>query len=265
MSDRSGRSDRSGEGGGQRGARARMREQQERDRAREKRRRVLIVAALGVVVLGAAALIGVLLSGDDDDEPGGPVTPPKGATGRDRLVIPAGPANAPATLTIYEDFRCPACKQFEEAFRDTIHDLQDAGRLRTEYRLVTIIDGNLGGTGSRNAANAAACAQDAGRFTAYHDLLYTHQPEETDDAFADKGRLIDLAGRVDGLDTEAFRRCVHRGTHDSWVEKSADAFAGSGHDSTPTVLLDGEDIYGDRNEPLTPRRLRQLVDRAAGE
>ncbi|MFH8371333.1 DsbA family protein [Streptomyces sp. NPDC018031] len=260
MSDRSDRSD-SNPGGDD--ARARLRAQQDRDRAREKRRRVLIVAVLAVAVLGAAALIGVLVSGDDDGEPAGPVTAPKGATGKDDLVIRAGPADAPATLTVYEDFRCPACKQFEDTFRGTIHDLQDAGRLRTDYRLVTIIDGNLGGSGSLDAANAAACAQDAGRFTPYHDVLYTNQPPESDDAFADEDTLIGLAGQVDGLDTETFRSCVRRGLHESWVRKSVDDFSGSGFDSTPTVLLDGEEVYGDPDEPLTPRRLRQLVDQAA--
>lgn len=260
MSDRS---DSSGRNDGRGGARDRLRAQQERDRAREKRKRVLLVGVLAVAVLGAAALIGVLVSGDDDDgEPSGPVTAPRGATGEDDLVIPTGPADARATLTVYEDFRCPACKQFEDTFRDTIHDLQDSGRLKTEYRLVTIIDGNLGGSGSRNAANAAACAQDAGRFTAYHDALFVNQPDESDDAYADKDTLIDLAGEVDGLDTETFRRCVRRGTHDSWVAKSADAFSESGFDSTPTVLLNGRNIYGDQGEPLTPERLRELVDRA---
>lgn len=33
-----------------------------------------------------------------------------------------------------------------------------------DYHLATIIDGNLGGKGSLRAANAAACAQDVGKF-----------------------------------------------------------------------------------------------------
>ena len=42
---------------------------------------------------------------------------PSGATGKDNLVIPVGAADAPSTLTIYEDFRCPAC----DAFEKTLH------------------------------------------------------------------------------------------------------------------------------------------------
>ncbi|CAM5294404.1 Thioredoxin-like fold domain-containing protein OS=Streptomyces griseorubiginosus OX=67304 GN=AQJ54_11200 PE=4 SV=1 [Streptomyces griseorubiginosus] len=55
-----------------------------------------------------------------------------------------------------------------------------------EYHLATIIDGNMGGTGSRTAANAAAGAQDAGKFPGYHDVLYENQPEETSDDYAEQ-------------------------------------------------------------------------------
>ncbi|MEK8170356.1 thioredoxin domain-containing protein [Streptomyces sp. M19] len=98
---------------------------------------------------------------------------------------------------------------------------------------MTIIDGNLRGTGSLNAANAAACAQDAGRFPQYHDVLFANQPEETDDAYADKNRLIGLASQVKGLNTATFRDCVREGTHDGWVRASAEDFTKAGFGSTP--------------------------------
>ncbi|KUJ54415.1 hypothetical protein ACZ90_65465 [Streptomyces albus subsp. albus] len=250
------------DGEGQGGARARLRAQQQRDRARAKRRRLLLVAVGGVAVLGIAAGIGVLVSDHGNGGGTGPVTAPSGATGKDHLVIPTGRAGAPATLTVYEDFRCPACKQFEDTFRGTIHDLTRKGAMRTEYHLVTLIDGNLGGSGSLNAANAAACAQDLGKYAPYHDVLYINQPPESDDAYGDKDTLIKLAAKVDGLNTPAFQRCVRDGVHDGWVKKSARAFFDSGHDSTPTVLLDGKDVYADTKNPLTPERLRTLVEQA---
>ncbi len=112
-----------------------------------------------------------------------------------------GKEGAKATLTVWEDFRCPACKSFEQTYRTTLNELTEAGQLKVEYHLVTLIDGGLGGSGSLRAANAAACAQDAGKFTPYHDMLFENQPMESDDAFSDDARLIDLAGKVDGLDT----------------------------------------------------------------
>ncbi|WP_431044942.1 DsbA family protein [Streptomyces sp. P1-3] len=249
-------------GDGRDSARARMRAQRRQDEARDRRRRQLMMAVLVVAVLGLAAGIGALVAGGDGDGNGGPVTAPSAATGKDDLVIRTGRADAPATLTVYEDFRCPACKQFEDNLRGTVRDLEGKGRVKTDYHLVTIIDGNLGGSGSLNAANAAACAQDAGKFGAYHDVLFANQPQETDDAYGKKDRLIELARQVKGLDTPAFRRCVQKGTHDGWVRKSGRAFAGSGFTGTPTVLLDGKKVYGDPKNPLTPDRLRKLVDEA---
>ncbi|MBG0856082.1 thioredoxin domain-containing protein [Streptomyces spinoverrucosus] len=248
---------------GKRTARERLAVEREKQKAAEKRRRALIVSAAVVGVLGLAAVIGVIAAnaGKDEGDSAGPVVAPSGANGEDDLAIPVGKDTAKSTLTVWEDFRCPACQSFEQDYRSTIHELTDAGQLRVEYRLATIIDGMTRGSGSRNAANAAACAQDAGRFTPYHDVLYDNQPPEPDDAFADNGKLIELAGKVDGLDTPAFRKCVEDGTHNSWVDKSNEAFARGGFSGTPTVLLNGKNIYEDRT--MTPAKLKQLVQEAA--
>ncbi|KFG76034.1 DsbA family protein [Streptomyces mutabilis] len=248
---------------GRRTARQKLAAEREKQKSRDKRRRALIVGASVVGVLGLAAVIGVIAANagkDDGSESSGPVVAPSGAQGKDSLAIPVGQESAKSTLVIWEDFRCPACKAFELAYRDTIHELTDAGQLKVEYHLATIIDGNMGGTGSRKAANAAACAQDAGKFPAYHDVLFTDQPAETDDAYADEDKLLDLAGKVDGLDTTAFQECVENGTHNSWVEKSNEAFRSGGFSGTPTVLLDGKNVYQDRS--MTPAKLKQLVEDA---
>ncbi|MGK5729680.1 DsbA family protein [Streptomyces sp. URMC 124] len=250
---------------GKRSARERLQEQREREEARAKRRRTLIAGVVVVAVLGAGAGIAALVasSGGGKKESAGPLVAPQGATGKDSVTIPVGKPAAKATLTVYEDFRCPGCGGFENAFRDTVNELEQKGQLKAEYHLVTLIDNNLGGSGSLNAANAAACAQDAGKFSAYHDLLYKNQPQETDDAFGKKARLLELAGQVPGLDTPAFRTCVDDGTHDSWVKKSHEAFGKSSYRATPTVLLNGKSIFGDPKNPLTPDKLRQMVAEAA--
>ncbi|MFJ4579741.1 DsbA family protein [Streptomyces echinatus] len=247
---------------GKRTARERMAVEREKQKAAEKRRRTLIVGASVVCVLGLAAVIGVVAAnaGKDKSTGAGPAVAPLGAKGKDSLAIPVGKDGAKSTLTVWEDFRCPACQAFEAAYRPTLHELSDAGKLRVEYHLVRLIDGNLGGSGSLRAANAAACAQDAGKFRDYHDVLYANQPKETDDAFADNDKLIELAGKVKGLDTPAFRKCVEEGTHDAWVEKANQAFRTGGFSGTPTVLLDGKNIYQDQT--MTPAKLKQLVESA---
>ncbi|MGW0608543.1 DsbA family protein [Streptomyces sp. NPDC002640] len=249
---------------GKRSARQRLAMEREKQKAAEKRRRALIVGAAVVCVLGLAAVIGVVAanSGGDTSDAEGPAVAPSGAGGEKKLAIPVGRADAPSTLVVYEDFRCPACKAFETAYRSTIEELTEAGSLKAEYHLVTLIDGNLGGSGSLRAANAAACAQDAGKFPGYHNVLFDSQPEEADDAFADNKKLIDLAGKVEGLDTAAFRTCVDEGTHDSWVRDADEAFRGGGFSGTPTVLLNGKNIYEDRS--MTPAKFKQMVEAQAG-
>jgi protein-disulfide isomerase len=249
--------------GKRRTARERLAAEREKQKAAEKRRRGLVVGGAVVCVLALAAVIGVIAAnaGKDEEESAGPLVAPSGANGEDSLAIPVGKDTARSTLTVWEDFRCPACKSFETTYRSTVHELTDAGQLKVEYRLATIIDGNMGGSGSRKAANAAACAQDAGRFVPYHDVLFDSQPPEPEDDFADEDRLIELAGKVEGLDTPAFRTCVKDGTHDAWVDKSAEAFTKGGFTGTPTVLLNGKNIYEDRS--MTPAKLKQQVQRAA--
>ncbi|MDQ1020316.1 DsbA family protein [Streptomyces afghaniensis] len=245
---------------GKRTAREKLAVEREKQRSSEKRRRALIVGGAVVAVLGLAAVIGVVAANagkDDDSEAAGPVVAPSGAQGKDSLAIPVGKDSAKSTLTVWEDFRCPACRSFETAYRPVIHELTNAGQLKAEYHLVTLIDGNMRGTGSRNAANAAACAQDAGKFPAYHDVLFDNQPPEVDDAYARNAKLIELADKVDGLDTPAFRKCVEDGTHNAWVAKSHQAFGKGGFSGTPTVLFDGKNIYEDRT--MTPAKLKQLV------
>ena len=223
---------------GKRSARERLREEREQDKAREQaqadagrgRRRWSPCSAL-------AAVVGVLAA--NGGRTTGQVAAARSSPRRRRPARTAWPsrsgkASAPSTLTVYEDFRCPACKQFEDIFRPTSTSSRTSGQLKVEYHLVTLIDGNLGGSGSLHAANAAACAQDAGKFRAYHDVLY-RQP-----AGGDRGRvrrqgskLIKLAGKVPGLDTPAFRTCVEDGTHDGWVAKSNSVFSTPAYSSHP--------------------------------
>ncbi|MGW0707705.1 thioredoxin domain-containing protein [Streptomyces sp. NPDC002643] len=249
---------------GKRSARERLAEEREKQKAAEKRRRALIVGASVLCVLGLAAVIGVVAANagkDDASDASGPVVAPSGANGEDSLAIPVGDAGAKSTLTVWEDFRCPACKSFEDAYRSTIHELTEAGQLKVEYHLATLIDGNMGGSGSRKAANAAACAQNEGEFAAYHDVLFENQPAETSDDFASNRKLLDLAKKVDGLDTAEFRGCVEDGRHNSWVVKSNEAFQKGGFSGTPSVFLNGTNIYADQS--MTPAKLKQMVEEKA--
>lgn len=241
-----------------RSARDRMWEDRRRQEVSAKRTRTAKAAVAVAGVLGAAGLIAVLATqsgGSADDAAGGGKSAP----------ITEGEAKAPVTLSVYEDFRCPGCAQFEQGFKDTINELREAGKVKVDYHLVAIVDRSDGSNGSTNAANAAACAKDAGQFTALHDALFAKQPEHGEDAYADKKNLLEIARDVQGLDTEEFRDCVREGTHDDWVKRSTEAFGDSDYDATPTLLMDGENLSADRTTPFTPDDLVAKVEEAAGK
>lgn len=233
---------------GPRSARERLQDERQRDEASAKRLRWLKIGGVLIFVAGVGALVGVNVTvGKQTSIPARPVE--------------TGAGDAPVTMTVWEDFRCPACGQFEKTFRGTINDLRDHGKLGVDYQLVTIIDDNMGGTGSKQAANAALCAHKMNHFVGYHDVLYKNQPPEDQDKFARNGYLIELAGKVPALSSPEFESCVRSGEMDGRVKKMVKGFQQSGYDSTPTVLLDGKQIYPPQDgKKLTPQRLRKMVE-----
>ncbi|RAJ43712.1 protein-disulfide isomerase [Kitasatospora sp. SolWspMP-SS2h] len=247
---------------GKRDARDKMRESRAAEEAKARRNKKLAVGGVVAVVIAAAVVVGVVVQ-NQRSKPETPTAAPAGASGDKNLVVPVGGADAPSTLTVYEDPRCPACGSFERSFSPTVDQLEDAGKVRVDYHLVSFIDRSLGGNGSKYGANALACAQDAGHFRDYHDVLYRNQPDETADSFGDKQTLIDLAGQVPGLDTPAFRSCVNDNTFGGWVSAVQQDFDKSSYKSTPTVLLNGEAIYPKKgDEQISPENLVKWVDAA---
>jgi protein-disulfide isomerase len=247
---------------GKSSARDRMREERAAQEIKDARRKKLIVIGIVLAVIGAGVGIGIAVQ-SKRSAPATPTAAPAGTIGPKRLIIPDGPSNAPSTLTVYEDPRCPACGAFEHHFSATIDQLQDEGKLWGNYHIVSFIDRHDSGHGSRNGANALGCAQDAGYFRAYHDVLYKNQPDETEDPWADQSQLIALAKQVPGLDTPAFENCVNTRTYKGWVSAVQQDFDKTGYTSTPTILLNGKSIYPKNgDEGITPDNLVKWVDQA---
>ncbi|HEV2637670.1 MAG TPA: thioredoxin domain-containing protein [Actinocrinis sp.] len=152
----------------------------------------------------------------------GTVVPPSGAVGTDQLAIPYGTnPSAKVVLTIYEDLRCSFCANAEAADTPVYQPMADSGQIEVQYHLVDLVDQtDRGSTGSLDAGNALACAQDAGKFTGYHTLLFADQPDETSDLYGSAAELIALAKQVPGLGSPTFEACVISGRHDGWVAKN---------------------------------------------
>ncbi|MBV2155245.1 thioredoxin domain-containing protein [Kitasatospora sp. SUK 42] len=255
-------------------ARERIQEAQRREQQAAKRRQRIVVTVTSVAVLalaGGVALAVNSASNKDDKASAAassaPLVVPANATGPDGTVITYGKADAPHTMEVYEDFRCPVCMHFEKANGETVKKLTEDGQIKVEFHLAAFLDKNLGGKGSHTALAAAGAALNEGvdKFKAFHDVLYANQPDEREDGFGDVNHILDLAGQVPGLKTDAFVKAVTDRTYAPWAAKVADAFNNSQVTGTPTVKVDGKTInLFAGNVPATPDQFTAQVKQAAG-
>ncbi|MEV7026430.1 thioredoxin domain-containing protein [Kitasatospora sp. NPDC093558] len=255
-------------------ARERIQEAQRREQAAAKRRQriVITVAAAVVLALAGGGALAVNAAKKDKEASTGagssaPLVVPANASGQDGTVITYGKADAPHTMEIYEDFRCPVCKHFEAANGEAVKQLTADGQIKVEFHLAAFLDKGLGGKGSRTALAAAGAALNEGvdKFKAFHDVLYKNQPDERVDAFGDTAKILELADQVPGLKTDAFVKAVNEKTYAPWAAKVADAFNDSGVQGTPTVKVDGKTItlFSGQNT-ATPDQFTAQVKQAAG-
>ncbi len=255
--------------------RARMLDARRREQQAEAVRRRIVIGVSAGLVLALAGGVALAISNAGDGKakaaaaaPSGTAAPtalvtPANAGGPDGTVIVYGKPDATRTLAVYEDFRCPICKRFEAADGQAVQQSADDGSYKIEYHIAAFLDDSLGGKGSITALAAAGAAlnQSVDDFKKFHDVLYANQPAETQDGFGDVNRILDLAGQVPGLKTEAFTAAVKNGTYLPWAAKVADAFNSSGVTGTPTLKLDGKqlNLFDASGTPLTPDQFTALV------
>ncbi|NEB81830.1 thioredoxin domain-containing protein [Streptomyces sp. SID14478] len=237
------------------------------------------VAVRGVGAVAVAVTLGGVLaacsSGGTSSQGGGEVTEVHavddsaslaGAPVRvDGGVITVGEADAPHTVKVYEDARCPFCKKFEEGgARALVKPVAD-GDVKVEYTIASFLDKALGGSGSVNAANALRASVDAGRFPEFHAAVFAHQPaDEAVDAYTN-GYLLKIAGKVDGLRGAAFDKAVNDGSYEKWVGRAMKSFRDDGVRGTPTVVIDGKKAGGDEDAMYAEAAFAEVLKKAGIE
>lgn len=247
-----------GKGGAKRSGRDRVRAAQAQRKQADRRRRQVAVGGIVVLVLGVAAVVGVLVSNHTSSTnkaarnaygAGQPFAAPHGVSASPATqsdpggIIYGSNPDAPVTLQIWEDVRCPYCKLAEDMFSGIYEQYAAEGKIKVETHLVDLIDRADGGSGSLFGGTALGCAQDVGsaQYIAYHNLLYKNQPSETSDDYGSVDHLLNLAGQVDGLRTPAFEACVQQGRYAAWVKANYDALGVKlgGSVGTPDIYIDG--------------------------
>ena len=211
-------------------------------------------------VLGAIGLIGVAAIGYV-------ATKPKAAPVDVRNVADttnAGPAqgylmgkvDAPVKIEEFADFECPGCAGFATITEPDVRSrIIDAGLANLTYYDFPL-------TQHRNtlpASNAAACADEQGKFWPMHDRIFQGQDEWNGEATdAPKPFLKRYAGEV-GLDVAKWETCYDARKYQKRINANLADGLRRGVNSTPTFIIGGKMYPGMRNYD----ELKKLVDSVA--
>ncbi len=202
-----------------------------------------VVGIVAVVLFAALVGIGVYWNQRPAD-----VAVPANSTATGTTV---GNPSAPKTIDIYQDFQCPACKQFEQTTGSTIDQIVAAGQAKVVYHPVAILDRYSPDRYSSRSSAASGCAADAGVFGPYLTLLYANQPEENKPGLTDD-RLVALGEQAGG--GPGFAACVQSQKYAPWTAEVTDQASKDGLQGTPTVKVDGQQI-----QDPTPDAVRAAV------
>jgi protein-disulfide isomerase len=168
---------------------------------------------------------------------------PEYPVGVDGDTVVIGPADAPVTVDVYEDFLCPSCGQFEQLYGGQLEEAAARGQARVSYHPVAILDAYSEPAGySTLAAGAALCAAEAGVFPRFHHSLFDSQPREGGPGWT--SAQLQQLGRDLGAG-EDFTRCV-QGADGSRITAATDharerlsTLRPDSRFGTPTILVNG--------------------------
>jgi protein-disulfide isomerase len=242
---------------------------------------------LGVVLLAAATVVTLVLV--DSTKPAGPgpssmprggitigqgMTPGSGATGSSASPAPSSsPGAEPVRITMYVDYLCPFCGQFEKTNSDYIEGLVESGVATVDIHPIAVLANRSQGTKySLRAANAAACVAQSSpdQFFAVNRALFAAQPEENTPGLTD-AQLKKVVGGVAGISAKStIASCIDDQRYGKWVDERTTAVSGGDipgsslkdFPGTPLVLVNGQQY--EYSQPFTNEEFRTFVITVAG-
>ena len=240
----------------------------------KRQRKIRIIGGIVVLIVMGALISVPLLSKKDSTTPSDSALP-TGVTS-DTYGVKVGPAWTAADadtipmLQIWEDFQCPACGAFEEASGAALAELIAAGKVRVEYRPTIFLDKKLQAqntaagnpNSSQRATLAFGCAVDADSAEGFHAGVFKAQPATEGGGYSnDELSAIAESSGITGDALTTFNDCLSSEKYAGWVSNSYAAFDSEGVSSTPTGILNGQEITGD--VLFDPTKLTAAIDAAA--
>jgi protein-disulfide isomerase len=155
-----------------------------------------------------------------------------------------GSEKAVVVIAKFEDFQCPFCKQAQSALGEILSRYD--GKVRLVHKDLPLDSLH---PQARQAAEAARCAGEQGKFWKYHDMLYANFPK------ADLEELK-IYAKSSGLDLAAFDQCFSMGKYKAAVEKDSEEGARLGLTGTPVFFINGRELSG--AQPV--EAIAQIID-----
>ncbi len=159
-----------------------------------------------------------------------------------------GPENAPVVVVEFSDYECPFCRRAEPTVEQMLKEY--AGKVRFEYRHFPLESIH---PQARPAGEAAACADEQGRFWEYHAQLFTGS------AGLAQPQLLEHAKKV-GLDLPAFQACLAAGRGRERVDADLAAGEAAGVTGTPAFFVNGVPYSG----AIPIEEFRRAIDAELG-
>ncbi|MBN1584995.1 thioredoxin domain-containing protein [Candidatus Uhrbacteria bacterium] len=155
---------------------------------------------------------------------------------RDLLEIAGRPSfgseENPLTVVVFVDFQCSYCRSEALIYRRMMNAYGDRARFVFRHYPIDVLHPE-----ARQAAEAAECAHEQGKFWQFHDKLLLGDGQLTTDTLIRYGQEI-------GLDGLQFGTCIADRRHAETVDGDIEAGKIAGVSGTPTFFFNGQRVNG---------------------
>jgi len=160
-----------------------------------------------------------------------------------------GPAGAPVEIVEFSDFQCPFCGRVAPTLNRVRETFGDQVKFVFRDFPLTSIHPQ-----AHQAAEAAECASEQGKFWEYHDVLFANQRALGTSDLKRHATTI-------GLDAEAFAGCLDSGRTRPRVEADLAAAQALGLQATPAFFINGRFLSGAQPFEAFERIIREELAR----
>jgi protein-disulfide isomerase len=161
-----------------------------------------------------------------------------------------GSEKAEVTIVKFEDFQCPYCKAVQPNFEEVLKRYDGKVRLLHKDLPLDQIHPQ-----ARQAAEAARCADDEGKFWEYHDKLYASSPKAAPEDLKFYARDL-------GLKQDSFDKCLTTGKYKAAIQKDMNEAASLGLTGTPTFFINGRELSGAQSVEAISQIIDEELSRA---